>query len=449
MPDRYDPSTFIVPTAFWLRLEVRTVLAARDMGSLFRLLRKYAGASQTGLMMRTGVAKSEISAIMTGQRRVISLERFEAIANGLGMPDSARATLGLAPATASISTYGTPVGELLVVEDLAIRLKPGRIFPGAGLPVKREQENKINSHLYVEHIDDEITLRRGSSRHSYSLGDLSAGLLWAMANLEDSLLQDDAALDSTRQQLRTYEALPGSAVSREAAPDLSAISRLWLGSEFSARHVLANSRDLASSSVFWTSEHCGEEASMWLFFRHKLTYLYETVRVMPPGEPLVRNFCVPQSVIEQSGRSERILLLLAVTLMEALGIEVRIVDEPDLLDTEGFVLFSDGALVADWLTGSSLWHVDRLTDARSIRALREKVHFAEERSILASAANAQERLKLLAVYLGIDWAWITLEADRLLEADLRGLIRPRSRLVSPDGVETALVFLTQHAERSR
>jgi tetratricopeptide (TPR) repeat protein len=71
--------------------------------------------------MRTGIAKSEISAIMTGRRRVTSLERFESIADGLNMPDHSRLRLGLAPRLgdsrterdpASSSTFARPDAKL-------------------------------------------------------------------------------------------------------------------------------------------------------------------------------------------------------------------------------------------------------------------------------------------------------------------------------------------------
>jgi tetratricopeptide (TPR) repeat protein len=96
---RHDPSDFVVPDLFWDRPDTCEALRARDAGALFHLVRRYVGASQTGLTMRTGIAKSEISAIMAGRRRVTSLERFESIADGLAMPDHARVQLGLAPQT--------------------------------------------------------------------------------------------------------------------------------------------------------------------------------------------------------------------------------------------------------------------------------------------------------------------------------------------------------------
>ncbi|WP_206686212.1 FxSxx-COOH system tetratricopeptide repeat protein [Kribbella qitaiheensis] len=105
---RHDPSEFVVPDDFWNRLETKQALRARDAGALFQLVRKYAGASQTGLTMRTGIAKSEISSIMAGRRRVTSLERFESIADGLNMPDASRVELGLAPKV----TNGASNGEV-------------------------------------------------------------------------------------------------------------------------------------------------------------------------------------------------------------------------------------------------------------------------------------------------------------------------------------------------
>lgn len=122
---RHDPSAFEVPPALWDRPETVQALQGRDVGRLFRLLRQYAGASQTGLMMRTGIAKSEVSTIMNG-RSVTTLARLEAIADGLGMPGRARVRLGLAPQTrAEVPAAAVPAGA-------AVRLAtaPG----GAGVP---------------------------------------------------------------------------------------------------------------------------------------------------------------------------------------------------------------------------------------------------------------------------------------------------------------------------
>jgi hypothetical protein len=53
---------------------------------------------------------------------------------------------------------------------------------------------------------------------AYELDDLSYGILWATANLDDGLQADDQGIAACRTELAAYERLPASAVSREAAP---------------------------------------------------------------------------------------------------------------------------------------------------------------------------------------------------------------------------------------
>jgi hypothetical protein len=115
--------------------------------------------------------------------------------------------------------------------------------------------------------------------------------------------------------------------------------------------------ELTTEPFFWSREQRGEEAAAWLLWAHKLKYLqhtssrYGTVR---------RGFRVPEHVVRSSARYERVLLLLAMALMEACDIEVQIVPEPDLGVIEGFVL-ADKLIVVNWLRGTGLWYVD--TDA--------------------------------------------------------------------------------------
>jgi transcriptional regulator with XRE-family HTH domain len=72
-------------------------LAERDFGLLFRLLARYAGASQTQLAIAVGMTQGQISTIMAGTRRITAIEVIERVLDGLSVPDPARMTLGLAP----------------------------------------------------------------------------------------------------------------------------------------------------------------------------------------------------------------------------------------------------------------------------------------------------------------------------------------------------------------
>lgn len=82
---------------FWKREDVHNALRERDIGTLFKLLRKYAGASQQRIGTAVALQQGTISAIMTGDRAVTSIDVLERIADGLDMPGEARLRLGLAP----------------------------------------------------------------------------------------------------------------------------------------------------------------------------------------------------------------------------------------------------------------------------------------------------------------------------------------------------------------
>jgi len=91
-----DP--IIIPDSLWRRPEMTEALKARDVGWLFRLLRQYAGASQTKIAIMCGLAQGKVSQIMKpGGSKVTAFEVIERIADGLDMPDHARINFGLAP----------------------------------------------------------------------------------------------------------------------------------------------------------------------------------------------------------------------------------------------------------------------------------------------------------------------------------------------------------------
>jgi uncharacterized membrane protein YecN with MAPEG domain len=86
-----------VADEFWLRENVCESLRDRDIGALFRLLRRYAGASQTQIGSAVGLEQGYVSKVMNGQRDVSAIDLLDRIASGIGMPDHCRVLLGLAP----------------------------------------------------------------------------------------------------------------------------------------------------------------------------------------------------------------------------------------------------------------------------------------------------------------------------------------------------------------
>jgi hypothetical protein len=171
---------------------------------------------------------------------------------------------------------------------------------------------------------------------AYEFDDLTYGMLWAASNLDDCLLADDRALTESYRKLGTYRRLSSSEVTRDVAGDLTEFSRAWLGSAFCAQHILRNFGRLGDLPVFWTREQRGDEACTWLLFSHKLAYLHATSQHFGSA-PMVRVFCIPESAVGDSPRFERILLFLAVALMEASGVHVQVCTEHEYSDVEGFL----------------------------------------------------------------------------------------------------------------
>ncbi len=75
----------------WRRPDMLAALAARDVGTVYRLLQRV-GVSQRRIAAMTGQSQSEISEILGG-RRVSAYDVLVRIAEGLGIP---RGRLGLA-----------------------------------------------------------------------------------------------------------------------------------------------------------------------------------------------------------------------------------------------------------------------------------------------------------------------------------------------------------------
>ncbi|MFG3640086.1 helix-turn-helix domain-containing protein [Micromonospora sp. NPDC047762] len=87
------------PDGFWARQDVRTAVRVRDIGTLVRLLVRHTGASQTRIGAVVGLEQGYVSRVIAG-RKVTSIDVLERIADGCGMPDETRMSLGLAVLTA-------------------------------------------------------------------------------------------------------------------------------------------------------------------------------------------------------------------------------------------------------------------------------------------------------------------------------------------------------------
>ncbi|GAA2975592.1 helix-turn-helix domain-containing protein [Actinokineospora diospyrosa] len=279
---------------------------------------------------------------------------------------------------------------------------------------------------------------------AYALDDLTLGVLWAIANIEEALLDDDALLEDSRGQIAIYADLPRSAVGKEIAHDLGPVSRMWLGSHFCASHILRHTDSLTGTPAFWTREQRGEEASTWLLFAHKYSYLRESRAA--GGERPTRVFCIPPDTVKDSDPAERILLLLAAALMESFGITVAVTTAAEYTALPGFVF--DGhrnAIVANWVGADGVWQVDVTDTVALVREFADATGYAQAHSVLGAETPGQ-RLRALADYLALDWTWLARRCAEIGEYGISGLAAPRSRLVSTEGVDQACRFVATVAQ---
>lgn len=277
---------------------------------------------------------------------------------------------------------------------------------------------------------------------AYLLDDLSYGILWALTQLDDGLLADDQALDAEQHLLDTYLSLPRSAPS-QLLVDLSTVGSSWMGSAFCARHIQQELADAKEVPIFWTREQTGEEAACWLFFRHKLDYLQALDRFHGTAAQTVRVFCLPEAEMTRSERYERVLLLLAIALMERCGVRVRVVPQTEYSEVDGVALVpGQRAVVANWVRvpGGALWAAGSTSTRGKLRSYATVFADAQGADILVGEDPAS-RLRSLADYLGLNWSWLTARCHALGECGVAGLVRPRSRLLTVEALDETLLFL--------
>ncbi len=277
---------------------------------------------------------------------------------------------------------------------------------------------------------------------AHELDDLTYGILWALVQFDDGLLADDLALEEEQQALETYLQLPRSAPSRMTVPILTTVGANWLGSAFCAQHIQRRLDGASEVPLFWTREQSGEEAAAWLFFRHKIAYLHALGdRFGGTDSRLGRAFCIPEAEVARSSRFERILLFLAIALMEMKGIRVQVTARPEYTTVDGFALVpGQRAVVANWVRTEALWRADTTTVRADVRGYQEIFNDAADHNLL-QGSDPESRLRVLAAYLDLDWHWLVRRCRALGECGASSLIRPRSRLISVDALNEVLCFL--------
>ncbi|TCC55373.1 hypothetical protein E0H73_36240 [Kribbella pittospori] len=268
------------------------------------------------------------------------------------------------------------------------------------------------------------------------IDDLTIGIIWATANADTALLADDAALAKSQTVLSHHEKRSRSEIAHTELPMLNPVASQWLGSRFCARHITRHLGRLSGQPLFWTREQRGEEASAWLLWSHKFEYLRRTSRWF---SDMRRGFCIPAEEVAASPGYERVMLLLAVALMEAFGITVELSPEPEHGAVEGFV-FGNEAIVANWLGGSGLWYVDASAPPPRRSTYRDLDDHLASDSLIAQPTS-ERRLAAFASYLDVPWRWFRRRCEELAIAGVDDIAHPRSRLLSTRGLNTAVRYV--------
>jgi DNA-binding XRE family transcriptional regulator len=282
---------------------------------------------------------------------------------------------------------------------------------------------------------------------AYAWDAMTCGLLWALHGYESALLDDDANLAA--MSCTTGPDLPSTLHASLGKVDLEPISRMFLGSQLCADHITVHLSDGDTAGpTFWTREQRGEEAATWLLFRHKYEYLAATASASPSPNRGGRIFCVPESAVADSPHHERVLLLMAIALMEALGIRVWLCTEPGYSQVDGFALVEGTrAVIASWVRTAGEPLIGVATRPALLRGFADTA-FGAQQSDALSGDTAASRLAASAEYLRIDPAWFQYRCAQLAAAGTGGLLRVRSRLLGLDGVETALRFAARTLPRA-
>jgi len=171
----FDPPA--IPADFWARPDVRDALRQRNIGGLLRLLRKWAGLSQTRIATATGVAQGRLSEYATGKHMVTAVNVWERVADGLEMPDAARAFLGLAPrqpgppAAGSSGAEPKPEAELLRQIATARNIDPAVVRAlQSETDAIRLLDRRLGAPAVAHKLDAHVSDIETSLRHSLRPG---------------------------------------------------------------------------------------------------------------------------------------------------------------------------------------------------------------------------------------------------------------------------------------
>ncbi|MFB7148045.1 helix-turn-helix domain-containing protein [Streptomyces virginiae] len=456
-------------------------MAAWELGTVVKLFRKHTGLSQAGVARMVSIDQAEVSRLERGLKQIRDRRQFVQWTDALGVPEELLGLLPTAdphipdsagrPGTADTRARGyaalpegpgqllLPAGRSVSTTALPVLTLPAASFLGDSLRLDSRSEldawrtmpmralvvaNRTVDGAVRQFVTDARPSGVGGTASdpvdipaAYELDDLTYGILWAVSGFEAALLGDDQTLHTS---LASLTASPGSPLATDHS--LTEVSRMLIGSETAARYILGHRDHLGDAPVFWTREQRGEEAATWLFFRHKYRYLERMAPRSAVGTS-GRGFCVPETAVTSSPAYERVLLFLAIALMESFGIRTWVTDDGGFAHTDGFAL-SHGrrAVIASWVRTEGVSHLAVTSRPGNLRTFADVTGHVSHHSATA-AELAGQRLAATAEYLGLDASWLGRRCTQLSAVGTERLARPRSRLLGLEGLEAACRFVAE------
>ncbi|WP_239647274.1 helix-turn-helix domain-containing protein [Nocardiopsis baichengensis] len=152
-----------LPAWAWEREEARSLLQARDVPGLLRFAQRFGGASQTRLASATGISQGRISEILNGRKSVVAFEVYERVAEGIGMPDTARMLFGLAPKDVAAFMNPRPAAS-----------EPRSAVPRQIPPAREEADEEVRRREFVGIAG--ATLFQAATGPTLALDDIAAAL---------------------------------------------------------------------------------------------------------------------------------------------------------------------------------------------------------------------------------------------------------------------------------
>ncbi|MFD7552216.1 hypothetical protein [Streptomyces sp. NPDC059816] len=275
---------------------------------------------------------------------------------------------------------------------------------------------------------------------AFRLDALTFALVWAVVNLDDWLQADAAALTHERERLQQR---PGqeAGLARWAVPDLSSPAAVWLGSHVCAGHAMRHLEDAGGAAQVWSQVSGGSEAAGWLLFRDRHRLLDRILPGGPGTDGALGHLalCLPETAVKAAEVYKRILLLLFAAMLESRGMAVAVSDDTSYAAVDEVVVVpGERAIVGNWLPrGDVVCSAGTVGDRGRVDLYTGVIADTRDRSVIADATGAG-RLRALARYLDLDWAWVTGRCREMAAQPLSDLVGPRSHLLDLAGVEQAL-----------